>query len=757
MPQITGDNGADTLTGTSGNDTIDGLNGPDRIDGGAGVDVLSGGGGGDTVTGGSGNDVLYGFGAVDVDPASGTITATLLADGFKNSLFAVSPPGDPDHFYVVEQHTGRIRVLDTTTGEVSATYFLNIADAALARGNEQGLLGLAFHPDYATNGKFYVNLTNVAGDTEVWEYTRSTSNPATADNASVRLILTFDQPFTNHNGGWMGFGPDGFLYIASGDGGSGGDPNGNGQNVDTLLGKMLRIDVDGDDFASDPNRNYAIPDDNPFVGIAGADEIWMLGLRNPWRASFDTATGDLWIGDVGQGAQEEIDFIAAGTGRGFNFGWNIREGDLPYAGGSTTGLIDPLLVTPRGSGPYQGNSITGGYVYHGTGGAQGLYVFGDFISGNIWTVQQVDGQAVDFINRNAQLVVDAGSLNLIASFAQDGRGNLYVVGLDGEIHRLTPSEAAADGADTLSGGDGNDRIYGGAGNDILNGDAGDDVIFGGIGADVMRGGAGDDTFYVDNAGDVVLEAKGEGDDVVYASVTYALTYTSYVQDLTLTGTGDIGATGNGLANVITGNSGNNVLDGGTKADRLIGGLGDDTYIVDNAGDVVIEIDGQGTDRVISSVSYALSNTSWVEGLTLTGTANLNATGNNIGNVILGNAGDNRIDGRRGGDVMTGGGGVDTFVWNALNESKLHTPDRVTDLQSSDIIDLSRIDADSNMAGTQHFVRVGAFTQTAGQLTMTYSAATGLTTLAVDVNGDGAADIRVLFDGNQTGFGNFVFS
>ena len=932
MPVITGDNGSQTLTGSSGVDTIDGLNGSDTINAGAGADVVSGGGGDDVVNGGDGNDVIYGFGSVDVNPNSGQITATLVGSGFSNSLFAVSAPGDPDRLYVVEQHTGRIEILNPNTGQIITTAFLNIPDADLAGGNEQGLLGLAFHPDYATNGKFYVNLTNADGDTEIWEYTRSTSNPDVADASSARLILTFDQPYTNHNGGWMDFGPDGYLYIASGDGGSGGDPQGNAQNINSLLGKMLRIDVDGDDFPSDPTRNYRIPEDNPFVGQAGADEIWMLGLRNPWRSSFDSETGDFWIADVGQGAREEVNYVPFGSGRGYNFGWDIREGDIAYEGGDTTGLRDPLLVTPRGSGPYNGNSITGGYVYHGPGGAQSLYVFGDFITGNLWTVQQVDGEAVDFINRNAQLVVDSGSINLIASFAQDGRGNLYVVGLDGEIHRLTPSAAAGDGADTLSGGAGDDTLYGGAGIDTLNGDDGDDALHGGLAADVMRGGAGNDVYYVDNAadqaievkgagtdlvyssvtftlgassyverltltgsaningtgnnisnvitgnaginvltgydgndvyyvqntGDTVIEVRDEGVDLIYSSVSYTLGATSYVERLTLTGTADINATGNNIANVMLGNAGNNVLDGGKGNDVLNGGAGDDiltggvsgtdrmggldgndtyyvnssddevyeskdygtdlvyssvsyilgatsyvelltltgtanidatgnnianvltgnaglnvltggkghdVYYVQNTGDRVVEFEGQGTDLIYSSVTFTLGATSYAERLTLTGTADINGLGNNIANIITGNSGNNILDGAKSNDVLTGGGGrdtltggsgVDTFVYRALSDSVGATSDLITDLNDVDVIDLSAIDANANTAGVQHFTLVDAFTNTAGQMTLTYDAGTNITSLQADTDGDGVADMLVRLTGDHEDFDNFIF-
>lgn len=517
MAVLTGTNGIDTLNGGGDPDQISGLDGADTLNGGGGGDVISGGGGGDRINGGDGDDVLYGFGAADQQAGSGLITATRISTGLSSPLFAASPPGQPDKLYVVEQHTGRIQIVDANTGALDAT-FLDLPDNQLAPGGEQGLLGLAFHPDYASNGRFYVNLTNAAGDTEIWEYTRGANG--LANPASARMILTFDQPFENHNGGWMSFGADGYLYISSGDGGSGGDPQNNAQNLNNLLGKILRIDVNGDAFPNDPNRNYAIPAGNPFAATAGADEIWHYGLRNPWRPSFDTATGDLWMADVGQGAREEVNVAKAGVG-GLNFGWRWKEGFTTFNGTPPAGLTDPLLDYPHDASG--GRSVTGGYVYHGPGGAQGLYFFADFVSGKLWTVREANGTAVDFIDRSAQLSVSAGTLNQIASFALDGTGRLYAVGLDGEIFRLTPSEAAADGADVIDGGSGNDRIYGGAGADQLLGGIGDDVLVGGIGADVLTGGAGADEFLgvrSELAGDTITDLQ-RGDRITVSDAAFA--------------------------------------------------------------------------------------------------------------------------------------------------------------------------------------------------------------------------------------------
>jgi hypothetical protein len=255
------------------------------------------------------------------------------------------------------------------------------------------------------------------------------------------------QPFKNHNAGWMGFGPDGFLYIPLGDGGSGGDPGNRAQNIDLLLGKVLRIDPSGDDFPADPNRNYRIPADNPFVGVAGADEIWAYGLRNPWRSSFDRQTGDFWIGDVGQELWEEIDFQSGALTPPFtaaNYGWRCYEGNAPY---NTTGCAPqgtrtfPVHVYSSGTG--SGNcSVTGGYVYRGCRipQARGLYFFADFCSGRVWTFRYVNGQVTDLTLRNTELNPPGGpNISTVSSFGEDANGELYITSLSGNLFRLVPT------------------------------------------------------------------------------------------------------------------------------------------------------------------------------------------------------------------------------------------------------------------------------------------------------------------------------
>lgn len=500
MAFLNGTAAADQLAGGIADDRLSARSGGDLVQGGGGRDVISGGEGSDTLLGGAGDDVIFGFGSSDRLAGSGDIIATRVASGFDAPVFSASAPGDPDRLYVVEK-TGQIRILDPATGTVNSANFLTVPQNQIETSGEQGLLGLAFHPNYVTNGQFYVYMTNAAGDIEVRRYTRDTANPDQASAASGDVILTVPHPGnSNHNGGWISFGPDGYLYIATGDGGAAGDPPNNAQNVNSLLGKMLRIDVNSDGFPGDPSRDYAIPSDNPFAAGAGADEIWAVGLRNPWRPSFDRVTGDLYIADVGQDRYEEVNFQAAGTAGGLNYGWKVMEGLNIYDGtipgnpapGSSV-LTDPVTAYPHAANETGGFSVTGGYVYRGPSeGMQGSYLYADFVTNQLWSFRMVNSAAVDAANRTGQLVEVGGRVDQIASFGEDGHGNLYIVGLDGEIFRLDPQIGAGDGTDSIDGGSGNDQIHGGAGGDILLGGVGDDALFGGGQDDLIVGGAGRD-------------------------------------------------------------------------------------------------------------------------------------------------------------------------------------------------------------------------------------------------------------------------
>ena len=439
------------------------------------------------IRGTAGDDLIYGFDPQGAQAQVSSITATRIATGLDDPLFVTAAPNDATRLFIVEK-TGQIRVFDHRTGELQEEPFLDLS-SAVATAGEQGLLGLAFHPEFAENGLFYVNLVNRQGDTEIRQYQASPTG-GQADPDSARLVMRIDQPdeFTNHNGGWLGFGRDGYLYAALGDGGGSGDPLNNAQNIDSLLGKMLRIDVNSDAFPDDPARNYAIPQDNPFVGEAGADEIWALGLRNPWRASFDLGTGHMYIADVGQNRWEEINLGANGA----NYGWRPFEGPDRFTDGTpSAGTLTPPI---HSYGHDLGESITGGYVFRGRSeGLQGQYFFADFVSGRIWTLREQDG-AWSAVERTGQINENVGSIDSPTSFGEDGRGNLYVVDYDGDVFRLTPQLDSQDQGDLLSGREGNDVIHGGAGDDLIGGGPGDDRLTGGLGADTfnfMAGGGSD--------------------------------------------------------------------------------------------------------------------------------------------------------------------------------------------------------------------------------------------------------------------------
>ncbi|MCW5776401.1 MAG: PQQ-dependent sugar dehydrogenase [Phycisphaeraceae bacterium] len=374
-----------------------------------------------------------------------TLTSERLATGLARPVYVTHAPGDASRIFIVEQRsgtTGRVRIFDLSTNSLLSTPFLSVS--GVATGNEQGLLGLAFHPDYANNGHFYVNYT-ASGTNATWvvRYTVSEDDPNVADPASAHTVITFAQPFTNHNGGWIGFGPDGYLYIPTGDGGSANDPGNRAQTIVNMrLGKTLRLDVDADDFPGDPNRNYAIPPDNPFVGVTGDDEIWAYGLRNPWRCSFDRATGDMWLADVGQNAWEEINFQPADSAGGENFGWRCMEGFACTGLSGCTCNHESLTLPIHAFSHAGGNcSVTGGYVYRGATmpHLRGAYFFADFCSNRIWTMRYVNGQVVGLTERAAELVPNVGSLTSISSFGEDHRGEIYVCNLNGGgVYRIKP-------------------------------------------------------------------------------------------------------------------------------------------------------------------------------------------------------------------------------------------------------------------------------------------------------------------------------
>ena len=407
--------------------------------------------------------------SIATPPAHAQIDTTRVANGLSAPIFATTAPGRPDQLFIAER-SGTIRIMNTATGAINPTPFLSIPDVDTFF--EGGFLGLAFHPDFDTNGKFYVNITTAptlggALDTHIRQYTVADPINATTANPTPTEILSFSQPQGNHNGGWIGFkpnDPDANLYIGTGDGGNSNDTGtghtagtGNAQDTtDNLLGKVLRINVDGDAFPADTNTNYAIPASNPFVGVTGDDEIFAYGLRNPFRASFDRQTGDLYIGDVGQGSREEIDLIPSNSIGGENFGWRLREGDIAtpsggVGGAEPTGNVNPIYdYESFGTGDFTGDSVTGGVLYRGpVTQLNGKYVFADYQDNHLWAFDPADPDAtVQKLNTAVSPVIrsNIGTINSVVAFAEDTHGNLYIVDIGGEIFRIAlPGDINADG------------------------------------------------------------------------------------------------------------------------------------------------------------------------------------------------------------------------------------------------------------------------------------------------------------------------
>jgi len=372
--------------------------------------------------------LLPGSAGAAIVPSRIHLGLTRVVSGLSELIGVANARDGSGRLFVVEQ-TGAVRIV--RDGALVTAPFINIS-RAISRGGEQGLLGLAFHPSYRTNGKLYLSYTDVAGTSVIREYRVSSSDPDRVDGSSGRTLLRVKQPFDNHNGGHIAFGPDGYLYVGLGDGGSGGDPGNRAQSRSTLLGKLLRIDVN----KRTGSLAYGIPSTNPYVGRSGLDQIWASGLRNPWGFSFDRVTGDLWIGDVGQNAWEEVDrALAVGgrnAGRALNFGWHVLEGAhcfLPSSGCLRTGKTLPLTEYGHSAGRC---SITGGHVYRGSAYPDlvGAYFFGDYCSGEIWYVDRAAARGVA-----PRLALDTGAS--VTSFGEDQAGELYLTDAGGTLFRLT--------------------------------------------------------------------------------------------------------------------------------------------------------------------------------------------------------------------------------------------------------------------------------------------------------------------------------
>jgi glucose/arabinose dehydrogenase len=370
---------------------------------------------------------------VAISNYSQTINLQNFATGFSSPVEIVHPANDSRLFVV--QQGGIIKILNPN-GSINATPFLTLTTATITTGGERGLLGMAFHPNYASNGFFYLNYTNTSGNTVVARYAVNASNPNIANTIGT-VLLTVNQPFANHNGGGIHFGPDGYLYIGMGDGGSGGDPGNRAQNINENLGKMLRIDVD----SASP---YGIPPTNPYVGVAGNDEIWAIGVRNPWKFSFNRLNGDLWIADVGQNVVEEINKIPSPLpNTGLNFGWRCYEGNVAY---NTTGCVPlasmtaPIAVVNQNTGAC---SITGGYVYTGSlyPNLQGKYLFSDYCNPKIGMVSA--NGAITFSQ--------SFDGNSFVSFGEDINGELYIADIgSGKIYKIIDTSDTSMGIDNFT-------------------------------------------------------------------------------------------------------------------------------------------------------------------------------------------------------------------------------------------------------------------------------------------------------------------
>lgn len=394
---------------------------------------------------------------VSLAPAQQDVASRLVVSGLSRPVYATHAPGDESRLFIIEKQ-GRIRILNLDTESLNSDYFLDIDSQVIggtSNGDERGLLGLAFHPDYQTNGYFYVCYTATAGngDTFIRRYSRGADDDH-ATTAGALTIMSFDQPYTNHNGGFIEFGPDGFLYIFTGDGGSGGDPGNRAQDItNQRLGKILRIDIDN-------GLPYSIPADNPFVGTNGDDEIYAYGLRNPWRCAFDRETGDLWIADVGQNAREEVNYVRPNEIAGTNFGWKCREGRITYESscGSTGPFFDPQVQYLHNSNG--GYSIIGGYPYRGCAmpDLQGYYFYADHVLSNFWSAIPLTNGDLSVQSRTSQLRTSTTgvSINQVSSFGEDARGEIYIVSQSGRIFKIVP----ADGSESCNPPPANDECAG---------------------------------------------------------------------------------------------------------------------------------------------------------------------------------------------------------------------------------------------------------------------------------------------------------
>jgi Ca2+-binding RTX toxin-like protein len=650
--------------------------------------VIKGDNGSNSLLGGEADEIIYGFTA---HAAGSTISATKIASYTPTPTTSAVPlaitaaPNDPDHLFIVDRR-GMVKVMDLAAGKMHSSNFMDLSSEIPVSG-EQGMLGFAFDPNHEENGRVYVYMSTHSGDVEIRRYTTSADNPYAVDPDSKHVVKKIDFPegTTRHRAGWMDFGPDGNLYVTVGDATNGA----NAQRLTNPFGKVLRIDVNGDDFPDDPDRNYAIPLDNPATiagipGDASQTGIYAAGLRNPWKGSFDRATGEFYVSDVGESTAEEINLIQAGA----NYGWSRTEGHFDPS--QFPDYTNPI----HDYGRAVGTTVVGGYAYRGQDDAfHGQYIFGDLNKAKVWFMDPNNLTAgTTDITGSLGGLVKSGKNPMV--FGEDALGNLHLATASGDILRLNPQGTSLDGADVIDAGGGHDVIYsgagddrvlGGTGNDTLNGMAGDDALDGGTGADRLVGGQGNDSYVVDHARDVVLEKAGEGKDTIRTKVSYVLKDTMSIEVLWTTntaGTASIDLTGNKLDNQISGNAGTNVLSGLGGSDIIRGLSGDDII---NGGEGADDLHGDaGSDR------------------------------------LDGGADADKLEGGAGTDYLTGGAGADIFVWLSTIETSTVVPqaDLVLDFDAAqgDRLSLLNIDAREDRDGAQAFTFLGnaAFTH-AGQV------------------------------------------
>lgn len=359
-----------------------------------------------------------------------------IVQGLDSPLWATSTAAAPNYLYILEKK-GKVRIFDTKANKLLSQPFIDISEKIKIKMNEQGLLGMAFCPNFPSSGNFYLNYTNRKGDTHISRFKCNPKNPLLATVNSEQILLTVNQPHRNHNGGWIGFGPDKLLYISMGDGGAAYDPKNKAQDLSSLLGKLLRINVTG-------NSGYSIPSSNPFIQNPKArPEIYAYGIRNAWRCSWDRATGDFYMADVGQNSREEINYAQKGKGKGANYGWRLREGELQSPKNKIGGVAHPSYTEPiytYSHGVYfnQGYSITGGFVYRGPVKVlYGKYLFADWANPQVWTIQVKSGKATNYKNWTRELKLREHKIYKISSFAEDHKGEVYIIDyVQGALYKI---------------------------------------------------------------------------------------------------------------------------------------------------------------------------------------------------------------------------------------------------------------------------------------------------------------------------------